>query len=262
MHGPDGSNYPNKAIFKEIIKPEKVVFQLGGGRETGPGTNFVATWTFEMVEGNKTRLTGRLVFSTSQERDFVAREFGAVEGGQQTLERLSEYLVKLDPACAPFVITREFNAPRELVWAAWTQRDHLMQWFSPKGFTLAEAKLELRPGGTFHYCMRSPDGKEMWGKWIFREIVPPKKIVLVSHFSDAAGGITRHPMAATWPRETLSTTTLEEANGKTKLTIEWVPINATAEERATFNGARSGMKAGWGGTFENLEAHLAGKVAG
>lgn len=259
MVGPDGAKYPNKAIFQEIVPQERVVFRLGGGREQGPGTNFIATWTFETVEGNKTRLTGRLVFSSSQERDFVAKEFGAVEGGKQTLERLSEYLVKMDPENPPFSITREFNAPRDLVWAAWTEQEHLSQWFSPKGFTRVKAVMDLRPGGTYHYGMRSPDGKEMWGKWTFREIVPPQKIVLVAQFSDATGGMARHPLSATWPLELLSTTTLTEANGKTMLTLEWVPINATAEELATFKGARASMMGGWGGTFENLEAYLAAK---
>ncbi len=260
MHGPDGTNYPNKAIFKEIVKPERIVFQLGGGRETGPGTNFMATWTFEVVEGTKTRLTGRMVFSTSQERDFVAKEFGAVEGGQQTLERLSEYLPKMDPANPPFVITKEFAAPRELVWAAWTQREHLLQWFSPKGFALAEAKMDLRPGGTFHYCIRTPDGKEMWGKWTFREIVSPRKLVLVSSFSDAAGGISTHPMAPTWPKETLSTTTFAETNGKTTIRIEWVPLNAGETELKTFRDNHASMNGGWGGTLEQLTNYLKTKV--
>ena len=63
-----------------------------------------------------------------------------------------------------FVITREFNAPRERVWQAWTEREQLVRWFGPKGSTISHAMLDFRPGGTFHYEMRSADGKEMWGK--------------------------------------------------------------------------------------------------
>jgi uncharacterized protein YndB with AHSA1/START domain len=155
-----------------------------------------------------------------------------------------------------FVITRTFNAPRELVWRAWTEREQLVRWFGPKGSTIPHATLDLRPGGTFHYAMRGPDGREMWGKWTFREIAAPEKLVLVSSFSDAQGGITRHPMSANWPLETLSTTTFEEYEGKTTLTIRWSPFNATELEIKTFAEAQSGMQQGWGGTFEQLAAYL------
>jgi uncharacterized protein YndB with AHSA1/START domain len=92
MHGPDGTNYPNKSIFKEIVKPERIVYSHGGGRENGPGASFVATWTFDAVETGKTKVTIRMVFPSAADRDFVVKEFGAIEGGKQTLERLAEYL--------------------------------------------------------------------------------------------------------------------------------------------------------------------------
>lgn len=98
-----------------------------------------------------------------------------------------------------FVIARVFNAPRELVWKAWAERERLMQWFGPKGFTMPIAKMDFRPGGTFHYCLRSADGKEMWGKFVYREIVAPERIVLVNSFSDENGNLTRHPFSASWP---------------------------------------------------------------
>src|SRR5258706_14903907 len=78
------------------------------------------------------------------------------------------------PAAQEFVITRVFAAPRELVWKAWTERDRLMQWFGPKGFTMPTAKMDFRPGGVFHYCMRSAEGHEMWGTFVYREIVAPE----------------------------------------------------------------------------------------
>ncbi|MCE9556437.1 MAG: SRPBCC domain-containing protein [Planctomycetes bacterium] len=158
--------------------------------------------------------------------------------------------------CRPFIITRTFDAPRELVWKAWTERDRLMEWFGPKGFTMSVGELDFRPGGTFHYCLKSAEGHAMWGKWVYREIVPPERIVLVSSFSDEQGGKTRHPMAADWPLETLSTTTFSEQNGKTTITIEWSPLNATDAERRMFDSAHAGMNQGWGGTFEQLEAYL------
>ena len=156
----------------------------------------------------------------------------------------------------PFVISREFDAPRQRVWQAWTEVERLKQWFSPKGFTVIAAKMDFRPGGSYHYGMRTPTGQEMWGKWVFREIKAPERLVLVNSFSDAAGGMTRHPMSPTWPREMLSTSTFSEKNGKTTITLEWLPINASPEEIATFEAGRDGMKMGWTGTMEQLIDYL------
>jgi uncharacterized protein YndB with AHSA1/START domain len=255
MHGPDGSNYPNEHVFQEINKPERIVFAHGGRREGGPGISSVATWTFEGLEAGKTRVTIRMVFPSAGEREFVVKEFGAIEGGKQTLERYDEHVAKM--LIKPFIISREFNAPRQLVWKAWTEREHLMNWFGPHGCAVIHANMDIRPGGTLHYAIRMPDGKEMWGKFFYRELVPPHKIVLVNCFSDAAGGVTRHPLHAMWPLEMLTTTTLAESGGKTLLTIEWVPINATEEERQCFDSMRDGMTQGWTGTFKQLEEYLA-----
>jgi len=95
MRGPDGAKYPNKSVFKEIVKPEKIVFSHGGRRENGPSVDAIATWTFDEIGKNKTRIGLRMVFPSASERDFVVKEFGAIEGGKQTLERLGEYLPKI-----------------------------------------------------------------------------------------------------------------------------------------------------------------------
>ncbi len=157
----------------------------------------------------------------------------------------------------PFVISRTFDAPRSLVFKVWTERDHLLKWFGPKGFTMVTAKLDFRPGGQFHYCLRSPDGKLLWGKWVFREIAPPERLVLISSFSDEQGGVATHPMNPNWPREMVSTSTFVEQNGKTILTLQWLPLNPTAIEHQTFEDGRKSMTMGWGGTFEQLEQYLA-----
>ena len=155
-----------------------------------------------------------------------------------------------------FMASRTFDAPRDVVWRAWTERDRLMQWFGPKGFTMFHAENDLRPGGVFLYALRGPDGNEMWGKWVYREIVPPERLVLVSSFSDAEGNITRHPMAPTWPAGMLTRTTFTEAGGKTTVTIEWRPLNANEEERNTFIARKPSMNEGWTGTFDQLADYL------
>lgn len=160
-----------------------------------------------------------------------------------------------------FVISRVFDAPRERVWRAWTEREQLMQWFGPQGYTMLHATLDLRPSGICHYALRSADGGEMWGKWTYREIVAPERLVLVSSFSDAEGRITRHPLSTSWPLETLSSTTFEEKNGKTTITIHWAPLYATNLELKTFNEAHDDMRQGWSGTFEQLASYLKGEMA-
>ena len=156
-----------------------------------------------------------------------------------------------------FAITRVFDAPRDLVWKAFTEPKRLKEWWGPKGVTIIESKMDLRPGGSYHYAMRTPDGNTMWGKFVYREITPPSRMVFVNSFSDEAGGVTRHPMAPNWPLEMLSTFLFEEESGKTRFTVRWSPLNATEEERATFAAGHASMHQGWGGTLDKLAAYLA-----
>jgi uncharacterized protein YndB with AHSA1/START domain len=157
----------------------------------------------------------------------------------------------------PFVVSRIFDAPRDLVWKAWTEAGRT-GWLGPKGITIHHAMLDLRPGGAFHYAMRTPDGHDMWGKWVIREIAEPNRLVFVNSFSDEAGGITRHPMNAHWPLEMLSTITFEEQQGKTRLKIEWLPLNATESECGAFDEGRESMNNGWGSSLDRLSEYLAG----
>ena len=157
-----------------------------------------------------------------------------------------------------FVISRVFDAPRELVFKAFTEPERMKHWWGPKGFIVIAQTMDLRPGGMYHYGLKAPDGSTMWGRFVYREIAAPERIVLVNSFSDAKGGVTRHPLSASWPLELLSTFTFEDAgDGRTKLTISWLPINETDAERETFDRGRPSMTGGWSGTMEQLEAYLA-----
>lgn len=159
-----------------------------------------------------------------------------------------------------FVISRVVDAPWDLVWNTFTQREHLKHWWGPKGFKVTYCKLDLKPGGRFHYCLAMPDGSDMWGKWVFREIAPPDRLVFLSSFSDAKGGTARHIMKTVWPLEILTTISFVEEGAKTKVTVDWIPENATAEENAEFDGFHQSMRGGWTGTFEQLEQYLAGQA--
>jgi uncharacterized protein YndB with AHSA1/START domain len=92
MHGPDGTDYPNLIVFKEVTRPERIVYSQRGSPDDGPGVQFESTWTFEVVAERKTRLTIRTVFATAADRERVVREFGALEGAHQTLGRLEDHL--------------------------------------------------------------------------------------------------------------------------------------------------------------------------
>lgn len=245
MRGPDGTIYPMTGEFHEVVEPERIVFSSSA---VDGALVVVNTVTFA-ADGEKTKMRlEAIVVKATEEAAFALQ--GMAEGWKQTLEKLDAHLEET------FVIARTFDAPRDLVWKAWTEQGRLMEWFGPKGSTMTHAKLDLRPGGVFHYGLRMPNGDEIWGKWVFREIVPPDRLVLVSSFSDANGGITRHPMAPTWPAEMLTRTTFAERDGKTTITIEWRPLNAAAEERDEFVNRKPSMSQGWGGTFEQLDEYL------
>jgi uncharacterized protein YndB with AHSA1/START domain len=160
-------------------------------------------------------------------------------------------------AGADFVITRVFNAPRELVFKTMTETEHLQKWWGPKGCEIEVVKHEPRPGGVFHYRMQFAPGVEMWGKFVYREIMPPERIVFVNSFADAAGNTTRNPMSPTWPAEALNTTTLTEQDGKTTLTLRSSPLAASEIERATFLAGHASMQQGFGGMYDQYEAYLA-----
>lgn len=261
MHGPDGTDYPNKAKFLEIVPLERITYLLGGGSDLEAderrGATFRATWTFEAVAPDRTLLTGRMVFPSKEARDRVVRDYGAVEGGKQTFERAAEYTAGL--FTKPFVISREFAAPRDLVWRAWTEAEHFGRWFGPKGMKINLARFDPRPGGMTHYSMETPDGKVIWGRAVYREVVPPAKLVWLNSFSDEAGGITRHPLTNdTWPLQMLTTITFAAHAGKTTVTVHWVPFDSTDAERDTFERGRESMHMGWTGTLDRLTAHLNG----
>ncbi len=156
-----------------------------------------------------------------------------------------------------FNISRTFDAPREKVWKALTEPERIQNWFAPKGVKSRAVKFDLRPGGYYLYCMTLPDGNEMWGKALYREIVAPTRLVYINSFSNSEGGLERHPLSPVWPLELHSTYTLEEKDGKTTLHLAWTPENASPQEIEKFESSHASMTQGWTGTFENLTAYLA-----
>jgi uncharacterized protein YndB with AHSA1/START domain len=160
----------------------------------------------------------------------------------------------------PHIVSREFNAPRDLVWNVNTQADHLEKWLGPEGVTGITKSMDFRVGGVYHYAQRSLDGSmTMWGKMTYLEIDPIDRIVSVQSFSDENGGIGTHPLVPNWPKVMHWVMDFEDlGNDRTRLTVTWRPVeDASADELATFESMRSGMDQGWKGTFEKLEKYLA-----
>lgn len=145
-----------------------------------------------------------------------------------------------------FVMERVFDAPRELVFKAYSDAEYLKQWWGPKGWTLPVSNMDFRPGGTWHYCMRGPDGTEAWGKAVYREIVAPERIVYSDYFSDAEGNT-----AAGMPEST-ATVLFTDHNGKTKVTAR-VQFASAEDLQTTLD---MGMSEGMGETFDRLADYL------
>jgi uncharacterized protein YndB with AHSA1/START domain len=158
-----------------------------------------------------------------------------------------------------FVITRLFNAPRPRLWDAWTKPDQLSQWFGPRGVTTTVMAHSLEPGGILHARMETPDGGRMWAKFVYREVTAPSRLVWVHSFSDEHANVTRAPFFdGNWPLELLTTVSFAEEGRGTRVTLTWTPLNATDIERQTFAANMNSMNQGWTGSFEVLDAFLAG----
>ena len=222
----------------------------------------VIATTLSETDG-KTAMSLTMRFSSKEARDGMIAS--GMEGGQsQAYERLDEILAELyqrDAAGPELVISREFDAPKDLVWKAWTDPSALAVWWAPAGSDVQVKTFDLRPGGMFHYNQKSPNGPEIWGRFVYREVSPTDRLVFVNSFSDVAGGLTSNPWVAGWPLEVLSTLTLEDLGGRTRLTIHGAPMNASVEERQTFERARTSLSEGFAGTFQKLEAYLAEQKA-
>lgn len=263
MRGPDGRDYSNLITYLEVRKPSRIVYEHGGADDVEP-VHFETIATFEPV-GKGTLVTLRMSFVSKEARDFTIREYGADEGGKQTITRLAELCeaeARGDGAAgAPeaFEITRVFRAPRDLVWKAWTSRDHLVRWFGPAGVEVTGCTLDLRVGGMCHFGMKARDIPEYWGLFVYREVTPTTRLVWVHSFADASGKPVSSPFGSPWPLEILSTVTFADHAGigrGTVMTIHWEPLNATDAERRAFAAGHASMRGGWGSTLDKLEQHL------
>lgn len=146
----------------------------------------------------------------------------------------------IEPADRTLVITRLFEAPRSLLFQAWTRKEHLDRWCAPRGFTIPYSEGEFRPGGAWRCCMRSPDGVEHWLSGRYREIVPDELLVFTHAWEDEYGKR---------GHETLVTVRFADQNGKTKVTFQQGVFELVE--------LRDGHAGGWSECLDRLCDHLA-----
>lgn len=255
MRAPDGMTFPMKGTFHEVVAPERLVFTTIGA-EDPQGRPLLETFNVVTFSDERGKTRMRLdVRVTKLDPSMAAARAGMSAGWSQSIDKLDELLTNKAPL-QPFVISRSFNAPRELVWKAWTEPERLAKWFGPKGAKVVHSKNDLRPGGIYHYALQTPDGTVIWGRWSYIDIASHERLVFISSFSDEDGGVTRHPLNGQWPLELLSAIIFTEETGKTTVTVHWSPINATEAERETFDKGRESMTGGWTGTFDTFEGYL------
>lgn len=157
----------------------------------------------------------------------------------------------------PSKIVREFNAPRQLVFDAWTKVEHLNNWMFPmQGCSCEFVKADIKTGGSSLHKVTMPNGHEMWLFTQYEEVTFPEKLVFLQYFSNDNGDIVPMQHILNWPKDMLATLSFEEIEGKTTITFLWEPRNPTTEEIVAFESTRADHGKGWGAGMQQLHIYL------
>ena len=243
MRAPDGTDHPMIGTFREVVAPERLVFTFaavdGQGNSLLDGVT-VVTFT---ERGGKTELTVQTHAIALV--PLAARMLEGMDAGwRQTLDRLEGHVreesASGQPADRELVVIRILDAPRARVFQAWTDPEQIALWWGPQGFTTTFLEMDIRPGGAYRACMRSPEGTLYRRRGVYREIVAPERIAFTFAWEDAAGDL---------GHETLVTVTFTDQAGKTLLTLH----QATFESVARCDDHRRG----WTSCLERFAEYLA-----
>ena len=154
------------------------------------------------------------------------------------------------------IIERTFDAPLEMMFSLLTEKEHMVNWFGPKGTHLSFLEIDATPGGVCRYAMQGPDGGELWGKLTYKEITPPNRLVYTVSFTDPDGNFIRHPFEPNWPLEMLTINELIENEGKTTIRATVSPHNAGEIEHETFAKGEQGFRFGTKGMYDQLDEYI------
>lgn len=277
MHSPDGTDYPNRCVFQVVEPPARLSYTHATGLE-GDDRQFRVQVSFEDFEeqGTATFLTMRMMFDTPAHREEMIG-FGAIEGLNCTLASLDEYVVpmakqdvgghdlRMETTQAQvleegkmaehngtsrrlhvkpqgereIVLSREFEAPRELVWEALSRPEHLRRWWGLRADSMSVCEMDFRVGGAWRFVVSGPQGEHGF-RGEYREIVRPERVVQTFEWEGMPGHIST---------ETL---TLQERGGATLMTI--VSVFDTPQDRDGM--LASGMEEGAGQSYDRLEELL------
>jgi uncharacterized protein YndB with AHSA1/START domain len=251
MYHPEYPEHWVKGVFREVVKPELLVFTNNAhiGEQNPPSIESITTVTLEEHNGG-TKLTMHTVV-TNIKPEMAAALAGMEEGWNQSLDRFTEEVAstsQADTADREIVTTRVFNAPRELVWKVWTEPEHIAKWWGPNGFTNTIHKMDVRVGGEWRYIMHGPDGTDYPTKVLYAKIVERERLEYYLGSDNNEND----------PVEFYSIVTFEAQGNKTKVTMRG--IFKTAEEKA-FVAEKSHAVEGAQQTFDRMAEYLA-KVSG
>jgi uncharacterized protein YndB with AHSA1/START domain len=230
MHGQDGTDHPNENVFIEIVWPQQIVFD----HLSTP--KFRVTILLEDL-GNQTQLTFLQHFESAEVCESVKPH--AVPGLEQTLDKLAVHLPLIDPNRRELTIKRTFDAPRALVWEAWTDPRHLAMWWGPQGFTNPVCEVDARPGGVLRIVMRGPDGTDYPMRGVFREVIEPERLVFTNFPVDADD----RPLI-----DGVATVTFAERDGKTEMTLHTSAVGLVPSAAKMI----AGMGVGWSQSIDRL----------
>ena len=247
MHGPDGTDYPNEWIFAEIVEPERIVMD----HASHPKFRFSVTFT---EEKGKTLVSVRMVFDDPKILSDVVQKHGAFEGLKQNLERMEAHAAAPGAPSDEFVIAREFNAPPEVLWRAWTDPAHLAKWWGPKCMATRIEAIDARPGGKYRFVMRGEDGTEFPMEGVFSEVVEPSKLaytVDVSGHPPEWFALVRRGLPPGHCGDLgnfINTVTFEPRSGRTLVTVRMKFVSSAVRDAMVKLGATSG----WSSSLDRL----------
>lgn len=250
MHGPDGTDYPNKTFYHEVEECRKLVYDHGAN-DTQPPL-FRVTALFSDLSG-KTKLQLTMALA-SPEAAASIRQFIKQAGGNATWDRLAEYLNETGRGQLCFVIHRSFSASAQVLFDAWTTPEKLCKWLPPTGFRMECLEADIRSGGR---CLSRMSNEEGVSFCVQMDYVAcsPTRIIYTQKFCDEQGNPARHPGMPEFPETLVQTISFaEEDDGMTRVTlITTIAGTPSIGEIQMFLNIRSQMTTGWNASFDALE---------
>jgi uncharacterized protein YndB with AHSA1/START domain len=238
---PAGKEVAFSGVYHEIVKPERLVCTECYEEPSLGNPKWRLTMTLEEANG-KTTLRSHVVHPNKESRDGHLNA-NMEPGAAETFDRLEEILADNSQMEREIEITRVFDAPRDLVYEAWTQCEHMTQWWGPEVFTNHRCQLDVRPGGKWQITMRSPQGMDFKCGGVYSEVIRPERLAFTNDAIDDNGGILL---------KGFTTVIFAEQGEKTKLTLKTKAIGQVPFAPQMLKG----MRAGWSGSLDKLAAYV------